>query len=108
MALILFKPRRSSKEILGTKSNFTEAFTEFKTSNYCANSQAEQILSNIQQYYVGKRRAKEIRDKYNANDPENDTNSTMEDDENVADDGDLDISSRNHPINSKYELWPDF
>ncbi len=61
------------------------------------------MLSNIQQYYVGKRRAKEIRDKCNANDPENDTNSIMEDNENEANDGDLDISSKNHPINSNLQ-----
>ncbi len=62
IALLLFKPHRNSAQLLGTKRKYSEAFLDFKETGYFKNSQAGPILSNIQEYYSGKRQAKEIRD----------------------------------------------
>ncbi len=62
IASLLFKPHRKPEHLLDGKTKYSEAFLEFKRTEYYRNSQAERILSNIDQYYSGKRRAKELRD----------------------------------------------
>ncbi len=62
IALLLFKPHRKPEHLLDRKTKYSEAFLEFKGTEYYRNSQVERILFNIDQYYSGKRRAKELRD----------------------------------------------
>ncbi len=61
IALLLFKPHRSRYNILQQFNSFTDAFSEFGSSAQYKNSQAGRILSNMQLYYAGKRRAQKIR-----------------------------------------------
>ncbi len=61
-ALLLFKPYRSTSDLLGTRRKYSEAFTDLKETEYFQNSQARRILSKTEQHNSGKRRAKELRD----------------------------------------------
>ena len=66
MALLLFKPHRNSNDVLLENCSYTASFDAFRTTEYYTNSEADHILTNIQQYYTGKRRAKELRELENS------------------------------------------
>ncbi len=79
MALLLFQAHRTSNQLLGKYKTYSEAFIAFQNTGYYKSSQAEQSFSNIQQYYTGKRRVKDLRDsKRNGFEDENVSNSDEE------------------------------
>ncbi len=62
MAERLFKPRRSTSNFFRTRPKYSKAFTDCQETECYQNSRAGRILSNIEQYYFGKRKAKKLRD----------------------------------------------
>ncbi len=71
--------RIEAQKTLRKCKTYSEEFIAFKNTSYYKSSQAEQILSNIQQYYTGKRGGKDLRDaKRDEFDDENISNSDEE------------------------------
>ena len=63
-ALILLKPFRTRDDLFGDNSSYLEAWKKFKKTSIYLNSEAPIILENIQEFYNGKRRAREQRELY--------------------------------------------
>ena len=62
IALLLFKPHRKTSEILGNHEDYCKALQHFQDSEKYKEAQADIILSNMSQYYAGRRKAKELLD----------------------------------------------